>query len=310
MINRRKFLQNTGALALGGLAVAHQSSAMSLFNTAALPIPAGIQLYTVTSKIDADLDGTLKKIAEIGYKELESAFTRKGGFYGLKPKEFAAKAKDLGMTWRAHHCSGAPFKLPAGATLPNGPDGKPIVIPPMKNLRDNFQEVVDECAEGDVSYLVCSSTPIDTLDDVKKSIETLSKTGEACKKAGIGFAFHNHVKEFEKVEGQLPYDMFLTQISADLLKMELDLAWVTKSGTDPLELFKKNPGRFPLWHVKDLSRITQRPVEVGEGYVDLKRVFADAATAGLKYFFVEQDQAPDPLVNVAKSYANLQKLQQ
>ena len=147
------------------------------------------------------------------------------------------------------------------------------------------------------------------MDDVKKSIETLSKTGEACQKAGITFAFHNHVKEFEKVEGQLPYDMFLTQISGDILKMELDLAWVTKSGTDPLELFKKNPGRFPLWHVKDLSRITQRPVEVGEGYVDLKRIFADASTAGLKYFFVEQDQAPDPLVNIATSYANLQKLQ-
>lgn len=309
MINRRKFLQNSGALALGSLALAHESSAARLLTIAPAPIPAGIQLYTVTSKIEADLDGTLKKIAEIGYKELESAFTRKGGYYGLKPKEFAAKAKEYGMTWRAHHCGGAPFRMPAGATPPVGPDGKPMVFPPMKNLRDNFQEVVDECAEGGVQYLVCSSTPIDTMDDVKKSMETLSKTGEACKKAGITFAFHNHVKEFEKVEGQLPYDMFLTQISADILKMELDLAWVTKSGTDPLELFKKNPGRFPLWHVKDLSRITQRPVEVGEGYVDLKRVFADAATAGLKYFFVEQDQAPDPLVNVATSYANLQKLQ-
>ena len=309
MINRRKFLQNTGALALGSLTVANQTSAMSFFNTAVAPIPAGIQLYTVTSKIDADLDGTLKKIAEIGYKELESAFTRKGGYYGLKPKEFAAKAKGYGMTWRAHHCGGAPFKMPAGAAPPVGADGKPMVFPPMKNLKDNFQEVVDECAEGGVNYLVCSSTPIDTLDEVKKSMETLVKTGEACKKVGITFAFHNHVKEFEKVEGQLPYEMFLTQISTDILKMELDLAWVTKSGTDPLELFKKNPGRFPLWHVKDLSRITQRPVEVGAGYVDLKRVFADASTAGLKYFFVEQDQAPDPLVNIANSYVNLQKLQ-
>ena len=309
MISRRKFLQNTGALAVGSLAVASSSSASPFFNTAIAPILAGIQLYTVTSKIEADLDGTLKKIAEIGYKELESAFTRKGGYYGLKPKEFAAKAKEFGMIWRAHHCGGAPFRMPAGATPPVGPDGKPLVFPPMKNLRDNFQEVVDDCAEGGVQYLVCSSTPIDTLDDVKKSIETFNKTGEACKKVGITFAFHNHVKEFEKVEGQLPYDMFLTQVGSDLMKMELDLAWVTKSGTDPLELFKKNPGRFPLWHVKDLSRITQRPVEVGEGYVDLKRVFADASTAGLKYFFVEQDQAPDPLVNVATSYANLQKLQ-
>src|SRR6478609_6917811 len=206
MISRRKFLQNTGALAVGSLAVASSSAASPFFNTAIAPIPAGIQLYTVTSKIEADLDGTLKKIAEIGYKELESAFTRKGGYYGLKPKEFAAKAKAFGMTWRAHHCGGAPFRMPAGATPPVGPDGKPMVFPPMKNLRDNFQEVVDDCAEGGVQYLVCSSTPIDTLDDVKKSIETFNKTGEACKKVGIKFAFHNHVKEFEKVEGQLPYE--------------------------------------------------------------------------------------------------------
>src|SRR6478609_2355820 len=168
MISRRKFLQNTGALAVGSLAVASSSSASPFFNTAIAPIPAGIQLYT---------------------------FTRKGGYYGLKPKEFAAKAKEFGMTWRAHHCGGAPFRMPAGATPPVGPDGKPLAFPPMKNLRDNFQEVVDDCAEGGVQYLVCSSTPIDTLDDVKKSIETFNKTGEACKKVGITFAFHNHVKE-------------------------------------------------------------------------------------------------------------------
>ena len=113
MINRRKFLQNSGALALGSLAIAQESSGVSFINSIKpAAIPAGIQLYTVTSKIEADLDGTLKKIAEIGYKELESAFTRKGGYYGLKPKEFAAKAKEFGMTWRAHHCGGAPFRRP------------------------------------------------------------------------------------------------------------------------------------------------------------------------------------------------------
>lgn len=306
MINRRKFFQASGALALGSLVPGSKSSAGALFNDVA-SIPAGLQLYTVTSKIEEDLDGTLQQIAAIGYQELESASNRKGGYYGLKAKEFAAKVKQFGLTWKAHHATGA-FRRPANATSPTGAEGKPQMMPPRKNLRDNYQEIVDEVAEGGVSYLVCSSTSIDTMEDIKQSIETLSKTGEACRKAGIGFAFHNHVKEFEKVEGQLPYDMFLSQISPDIMKMELDLAWVTKAGVDPLELFKKNPGRFPLWHVKDLDRVTQRPVEVGAGYVDLKRVFADAKTAGLQHIFVEQDAAPKPLENIATSFINLQKM--
>ena len=308
MINRRKFLQNTGALALGGLAISQQTTGMSSMNNLADTKNVGLQLYTVTNAMDTDLDATLKRIAEIGYKDLESAFTRKGGFYGLTAKEFAAKAKDYGLSWRAHHVGGAPFKMPAGAKPPVGADGKPMVFPPMKNLRDHYQEVVDSATEGGVKYLVCSSTPIDTLDEIKLSIETFNKTGEACKKAGIGFAFHNHTKEFDRIEGKVPYEMFLSEISADLMKFELDLGWATKSGTDPVELFKKHPGRFPLWHVKDLDRVTQKPVEIGKGYVDLKRVFDAAESAGMQHFFVEQDAAPQPMDNIAASYKNLRAL--
>lgn len=308
MINRRKFLQNTGALTLGGLALSQQTTGMSMINHFADTKNIGLQLYTVTTAMDTDLDATLKRVTEIGYKDLETAFSRKGGFYGLKPKEFAAKAKDYGLSWRAHHIGGAPFRMPAGAPQRLGADGKPITMPTMLNLRDNFQEAVDLAAEGGVKFLVCSSTPIDTLDEIKLSIETFNKTGEACKKAGIGFAFHNHTKEFDRIEGKVPYEMFLSEISADLMKFELDLGWATKSGTDPLELFKKHPGRFPLWHVKDLDRVTQRPVEIGAGYVDLKRVFNAAEMAGLEYFFVEQDAAPQPLENIATSYKNLKSL--
>lgn len=308
MINRRKFLQNTGALALGGLAISQQTTGMSITNNLADMKNVGLQLYTVTNAMDTDLDATLKRIAEIGYKDLESAFTRKGGFYGLTAKEFAAKAKGYGLSWRAHHVGGAPFKMPAGAKPPVGADGKPMVFPAMKNLRNHYQEVVDSATEGGVKYLVCSSTPIDTLDEIKLSIETFNKTGEACKKAGIGFAFHNHTKEFDRIEGKVPYEMFLSEISADLMKFELDLGWATKSGTDPVELFKKHPGRFPLWHVKDLDRVTQKPVEIGKGYVDLKRVFDAAESAGMQHFFVEQDAAPQPMDNIATSYKNLRAL--
>jgi len=90
--------------------------------------------------------------------------------------------------------------------------------------------------------------------------------------------------------------------------MELDLGWATKAGADPLELFKKHPGRFPLWHVKDLDRVTQKPVEIGKGYVDLKRVFDAADAAGVQHFFVEQDAAPSPMDNIATSFKNLKAL--
>lgn len=252
-------------------------------------IPVGIQLYTVTTELEEDRDGTLKKIAEIGYTEAESASSN---YYGLKPKEFADILKSFGLNWRAHHITGAQWQ----------PDK------PIKNLRDNYQEVVNDIAEGGVKYLVCSSIPVGKMEDIKQSIDTLNKTGEACKKAGVGFAFHNHTWEFNKVDGQLPYDMFLSQISADLMKMELDLAWAVKAGVDPVELFKKYPGRFPLWHVKDLEKASQKPVEVGTGMVDFKKIFNSADTAGLEYYFIEQDQAPRPLENIAASYTNLKSI--
>jgi sugar phosphate isomerase/epimerase len=307
MINRRKFLQNTGALALGGLAL---GNATSSFGNLTMPMgrTVGLQLYTLFTSIDSDLDGALKKVSGIGYKEVESAFSKKGGFYGMSAKEFAAKTKEFGLAWKSHHVGGAPFKLRPGQKPPVDANGKPFEIPPMKNLRDNSQEVVDAVAEGGVEYLVCSSTPIETMDEVKASAEVLQKTAEACKKAKVTFAYHNHTKEFVAIDGQLPYDYFLSQISADLLKMELDLGWATVAGADPVELFKKSPGRFPLWHVKDINKETQKPVEVGTGYVDFKKIFAAASTAGMKHIFVEQDGAPDPYVNIEISYKNIQKL--
>ena len=203
---------------------------------------------------------------------------------------------------------GAPFKLPADAKPPTDAEGKPIKFPAMRNLKDNMQELVDEVAEGGVPYLVCASTPIETMDEIKASIEVLNKTGEACKKAGIQFAYHNHDKEFHEVDGQVPYHMMLAQTDADKVKMELDLCWVTKAGVDPVELFKQHPGRFPLWHVKDIDKETKKPVEVGKGFVDFKRIFAAADSAGMKYYFVEQDGAPKPIENLTTSFNNLKSM--
>ena len=90
--------------------------------------------------------------------------------------------------------------------------------------------------------------------------------------------------------------------------MELDLAWATKAKQDPVALFKLHPGRYPLWHVKDLDKTTMQPAEVGSGIIDFKRIFDNAGESGMKYFFVEQDMAPHPFEDVTVSYNYLKKI--
>jgi sugar phosphate isomerase/epimerase len=296
IMNRRIFLKNTGVAALGGLLLSEGAWA-----SARAGHPIGVQLFTVMKEIDQDLNGTLKKIADLGYKEIESAFSMKGGFYGLRPKEFNSLLKDLGLTWKSHHVIGAPFKMPPDAKPLVGADGKPFVIPPMRNLKENHQELVDEVAEGGVQYLVCANIPTYTGVEVNEAIPVLAKTAEAAKKAGVTFCYHNHDAEFKDVEGKKPFDQFASQISADLMKFELDLAWATKAGADPVELFKKHPGRFPLWHVKDLDKDMAKILPVGQGVVDYKRIFANAKQSGMKHFFVEHDMPENAFESLATS---------
>jgi len=303
MTNRRSFIKNTTALAAGGLLLKEKAFAGILGNTA-MP-PAGLQLFTLFNVLDNDVPGNLKKVAAIGYKEIESAFGKKGGFYGLSAKEFSALLKDLGLSWKSHHVLGAPFKMPAGAKPPVGPDGKPFSIPPMKNLTENMQELVDSVAEAGVPYLVCANTPFGTTEELKASIDTLNKTNEACKKAGMTFAYHNHDAEFKAVDGKIPYDAMLADTSC---VMELDLCWAVKAGIDPVEIFKKHPGRFQLWHVKDIDKDMKGPQPVGTGIIDWKRIFNNASTSGMKHYFVEHDMPADPFASITTSMENLKKL--
>ncbi len=306
MSNRRSFILNSGALAIGGLMLSRKGYASLLEKFAMHPV--GLQLYTLGGTIDDDVPGTLKKVAAIGYKDLESAFSVKGGFYGMSSKEFAKMTKDMGLSWVSHHVGGAPFKMPAGGfKVPPGMDTTRLHqmrnMPPQKNLRDNYQEVVDQVAEGGLKYLVCASIPLSTTAEINESIEILTKSGEAARKAGITLCYHNHTHEFETVDGKIPYNLLL-QISPDILKMELDLGWATVAGADPVELFKKNPGRFPLWHVKDMTA-QNVPTEVGHGRIDFKRIFAASKDAGMQYFFVEQDGATHPIESITDSYKDL-----
>ena len=181
-------------------------------------------------------------------------------------------------------------------------------MPKSLNLKENHQELADAAAEGGIGYLVCSSIPVSTLDEIKTAVDVFSKAGEACKKVGVEFAYHNHTSEFDEVEGHRPFDYILSNTDKELVKMELDLAWATKAKQDPVELFKLHPGRYPLWHAKDLDKEKMNPAEVGTGVVDFKRIFDNGKESGMKYFFVELDGAPQPLQNATNSYNYLNKL--
>lgn len=310
MHNRRDFLRHTAMLAMGSVALPRMASAASLISNASSR-PIGIQMFTVLRQAGGDTTELFKQLATIGFKEIETSFSPKGPFYGYKPKEFRSFLDGMGLTWRSHHVPGAPFRprpantdAPARDTSAARSFGQ---MPPMLNLKDNLQQVVDEAAEGGLPYLVCSSAPVGTADDIKSTIDIFNRAGEACKKAGIQFAYHNHATEFDLVAGKSPYEMIMSGTDKDLVKMELDLAWAVKAKQDPVALFKQHPGRFPLWHVKDIDAARDKITEVGNGIVDFKAVFAATATAGMKHFFYEQDMVAS-LDSVKTSYNNLAKI--
>ncbi len=316
MTTRKKFIEQSGMFALGSFIFSYYNKA-EIFSFRKDIYPIGLQLYTLGDLMTNDTKGTLQKLSAIGYKELESAGSQKGNFYGYKSKELAAMIKDAGMHWRSAHVGGAPFSpeqiMKMAKTAEDSARIQKMIErfkdrPKAPNLKENYQELADDAAEGGLSYLVCSSIPVNTLDEIKTAVDIFSKAGEACKKNGVQFAYHNHTTEFDDVEGHRPFDYILSNTDKDLVKMELDLAWATKAKQDPVALFKLHPGRFPLWHVKDLDKNTMNPTEVGSGFIDFKRIFDNADESGMKYFFVEQDGAPQPIEDVTMSYNYLKKM--
>ena len=316
MLTRRRFINQSSSFALGGL-IFSKFAEEGFFPGKKMVAPIGLQLYTLGDLMINDPKGTLEKLAAIGYKEVESAGSQKGNYYGFKPKEFAALVKDAGLHWRSAHIAGAPFTMEQVMRMAKTAEDSARIQkmmerfkdrPKTANLKENYQQIADEAAEGGLSYVVCSSIPVHTMDEIKTAVDVFSKAGEACKKAGVQFAYHNHTTEFDEVEGHRPFDYILSNTDKNNVKMELDLAWATKANQDPVALFKMHPGRFPLWHVKDLDKTNKNPAEVGTGIVDFKTIFANAKESGMKYFFVEQDGAPQPLQNVTNSFGYLSKM--
>ncbi len=274
--NRRRFLQNAGSLALGAFIFPNLSFGEKIKNV-------GLQLYTVKDAMLADARGTLEILSKIGYKELESARSAKGNYYGLSPEDVKRICSDLGMNMRSGHV----------------------------HIDENWERSVEQAVAAGQEYLVCSSLPSEgqSIDNYKKVAEIFTKAGEDCKKAGLKFGYHNHDYEFDKVDGKILYDVLLENTDPELVVMELDLGWVVVTGNDPLEYLKKFPGRFPLWHLKDMKKDHPESTEFGKGLIDIKKMMENAQSSGMQYFFVEQEEyANDPITSIKHNYDYLMKL--
>lgn len=281
MLNRRTFLRQTACSAVGG------ALAMNLMRSeaqAAKLTKIGVQLYTVRAEMAKDFDGSLKKIAELGFKEVEFA-----GYYNRTPQQIKALLTQLGLDAPSAHI-------------------------PLADLRNNLTKTIEGAKVMGHRYIVCPflmPNERKTLDQYKELFATLNKAGAECKKAGIQLAYHNHDFEFTPIDGKLPYDLMLAETDKNLVKMELDLYWIVKANQDPLAYMKKHPDRFALFHVKDLDKTPNRGItEVGHGVIDFKTIFAKAPKGAIKHYLIEQDVCPgSPFDSLKFSIDYLKKLE-
>ncbi|MDR1859956.1 MAG: sugar phosphate isomerase/epimerase [Bacteroidales bacterium] len=262
MLDRRKFLKTTAAVAAGSFFTP------TVFSCGKSAKVIGIQLYTVREKLNADLTGTLQALADIGYNSFEAAGYNASDrtFYGMAPEAFAKLVKDMGAPLNSSHTTFEP---------------------------DSAQTVCEDAAKAGIKYIIYPYLP-DTLrtnlDDYKKTADKFNKMGEVAKSFGLKFGYHNHNFEFDKMDGQIPFDLLLAETDPALVTYELDLYWIIRAGYQPTDYFKKYPGRFELWHVKDMVKEDdQFFAPVGTGRIDFASIFAEQKTSGLKMIFVEQD---------------------
>lgn len=240
----------------------------------------GVQLYTVRKALKADFDGTLRKVAAIGYKEVEFA-----GYMGRTPAQVKASLKEAGLSAPAEHVD-------------------------LEVLEKDWGATVEAAHTVGHEYLVVAwidAARRGSIEDYKRIADIFNGLGRQANAAGLRFGYHNHAYEMAALEGQVPYDVLLQHTDPDLVCFEMDLYWTTDGGKDPLAYFAKYPGRFPLVHVKDRTASGQM-VDVGQGTIDWSAIFARRKQAGMKHEFVEHDEPGDPFASIAASYGYLKAL--
>jgi sugar phosphate isomerase/epimerase len=291
---RREFLAAACNL---GLTAAATAALPHLAWGEAMGLPPGIQLYTVREEMPKDTPGTLKKLREIGFREVETAslgrfsakeFRQLLDDAGLKcPSAHVNLSKvELGPVFEDVHALGGGFATSsslATSNMPPRPAGSPrFPMPPLG--QEGFTRLAAQ----------------------------MNEIGAKAKAAGLQYAYHNHNYEFEKMpDGSFGYDILVNKTDYELVNFEIDCGWMCAAGADPVDYFKKYPGRFKMIHVKEFKQmdhrttsLSDRPVgvDLGQGFIDYKPIFIAGKKAGIEHAFSEQED-PFPVSQIASAEA-------
>ena len=281
MTTRRDFLTQAGFLSAAALL------APALVKAAAGNHVVGLQLYTLRDQLPKDVKGVIAKVAQAGYKEVETfGYSKKGGHWGLSTKEFKSLLSSHGLT------------------TPSGHYGMDQLL--GEDKWDDVKDYIETAKILGQEYVTCpyvNEKFRKTPDDFKRIAEKLNKAAELCKKSGLKLAYHNHNFEFEPVNGTMLYNVLLKETNPALVHFEMDLYWVVRAGQDPVKWMRENPHRITMVHVKDMDKAEPNlNTEVGKGSIDFKRIVAEAKKIGVKHYIMEQENFKiDPYTSITES---------
>jgi len=324
MIDRRKFIQVLGTAAGTGLISACQQEKTN----EEYPVPGrldriGLALYSIPHMLNEDFEGTLRMIAETGYREVEFAgpyfFSPQSvrensiliqmfnltnyGYYGNGPSDLRSLLDELGLEAVSAHVS-------------------------LETMLANLEGVLEAAQVVGHRYIVCPMLMAGTLDEYREGIDHFNRIGARFRESGIQFLYHNHHHEFGTLDGQVPLDVIVNETDPEHVGIELDLFWTTLAGVDPADVIDRHKGRIKILHVKDMaSPIVETPdvntfsnpeaienifanlADVGHGVIDFPTIFTHAEKAGVEHYFVERDFPEDQPGFIERSYAYLSEVE-
>ena len=318
-MNRRKFI-GTSAISMAGLSFLSFRDATF---RRGISKDIGIQLYTLAKPLSDDFTGTIKKLAEFGYKNLEFAgpfyFSPEEeiannplikmmglsgyGYYGHTPKEIKMMLDDLGLISTSVHISDS-------------------------TLNANIDEAIDAAKIIGQKYLLSPMFVGNSLDDYKNAAQLYNKFGEKCKAAGIRYGYHTHSHEFQDFDGVTPFEVLVKETDPDSVFFELDLFWAKVAGVDPVSLIQNNARRIRLLHIKEMAKemdkvyntnepflnmeigmkIFKNQTTIGEGVIDFKNIINSVSDSSVEHLIIESDFPENPMEFARNSIANFKKM--
>lgn len=256
---RKSFLKLSGALAIGAVPFLKACAPSTRPGS-----PFGIQLYTLRDIIGDDPQGTIRALADYGYKQIESYEGSMGIFWNMGHNDFKSFLDNVGISMVSTHA----------------------------NVFQNYEQKVEQLAEIGVPYITCPYIGDQgSIDAYKEMAETFNQLGEIANDAGIKFAYHNHAYTFEEMDGQIPQQILMDETDPGLVEYQMDIYWVEAAGQDSIDWINRYPGRFTSCHIKDLGRTNggHESVVVGTGTIDFPSIVDVAKDNGMEYYLVEQE---------------------